>query len=187
MSAYVAEIVLIALAHLAWQSRTSACVIGAAPDDATYAAEDDPCFYVVLSEYGDEAAPDANTFDMDVEIVVDEIGEADVADLPLMFQRFTKFWRVTAYVLVNGARTGATLATTNQDVNLTFAVNVNYFSDRDGVNAMLNPDVAAFSTWTPPSREDFKLTWSDVVDPSTNLTNVTGTTKRMGTYFLGQA
>ena len=98
------EVTLVAKYRAGDQGRRTVAMCGeiAAPDDATYAAEDDPCFYVVLSEYGDEAAPDANTFDMDVEIVVDEIGEADVADLPLMFQRFTKFWRVTAYVLVNG-------------------------------------------------------------------------------------
>lgn len=99
------------------------CAEITAPDDPAYAALQPPCFNVVVTEYGAETEPAAAWSDTGIEIEVTEVPASDVAALPTLYRRFTKYWKVTAYLLDNnGARTGATLTATTDTVNITFAV-----------------------------------------------------------------
>jgi hypothetical protein len=163
------------------------CAEVTAPDDPAYAELAPPCFNTVLTEYGAETAPGASSLAIDFDIEVTEVAGSEVAALPSLYQRFTKYWKVEAFLLVNGARTGATLDPTTETVEITFEVDESYFGKRDAVDAMYSADHAQFG-WSASKRDEdgFTLTWGDV-NETTGLTSVVCATKRMGTYFLGQA
>ena len=77
------------------------CAEVTAPDDPAYAELAPPCFNTVLTEYGAETAPGASSLAIDVDIEVTEVAGSEVAALPSLYQRFTKYWKVEAFLLVN--------------------------------------------------------------------------------------
>tara|TARA_B110000240_G_scaffold70530_1_gene80246 strand:+ start:553 stop:2028 length:1476 start_codon:yes stop_codon:yes gene_type:complete len=163
-----------------------------APDDPAYLTLDAPCFNTVLTEFGAETGPRAVSFDLGVDVVVDQVSANAVSSLPALYQRFTGFWRVRAFLAVNGVRVTSPsevpIAVTTTPIALSFQVDETYFANRDAVDAMFNLDPAVYEQWTPSLKSiaGVELVWG-ATDSVTGLTNVTGKVTKMGTYFLGQA
>jgi hypothetical protein len=163
-----------------------------APDDPAYLTLDAPCFNTVLTEFGAETGPRAVSFDLGVDVVVDQVSANAVSSLPALYQRFTGFWRVRAFLAVNGVRVTSPsevpIAVTPTPIALSFQVDETYFANRDAVDAMFNLDPAVYEQWTPSLKSiaGVELVWG-ATDSVTGLTNVTGKVTKMGTYFLGQA
>jgi hypothetical protein len=158
----------------------SLCANITSPDDDFYAALPPPCYDITVTEFGDEIRPIIIYPDSTVEIEVDEVSSAVVTGPGPLFQRFTKYWRIRAFQVSPRLE----LATTPEEVEVSFRVNASYYTNQDAVNVMLNPDTVTLTekeAWVPVNREVFNLQFVDGTD------EVKGRTRRMGTYFLGQA
>ena len=177
-----------------------------APDDPVYRNANAPCFNTVLTEYGDEDAPIGTTIDLTVEVEVEEVAASAISSLPTLYQRFTKFWQVRAWVatcttdaagtrtcdrtvdLNTDTTTEIPIASLTDPVEITFQVDESYFSNRSGVDAMYNEDPSVNFVWSPVMKNlpGVDLVWG-ATDSVTNKTEVTGRVLKTGTYFLGQA
>jgi hypothetical protein len=80
-----------------------------------------------------------------------------------MFQRFTKYWRIRAFINYNTSGE-MELAYLDTPANITFTVNSTYYSDENAVNVMLNPDTTTFNRsvdWILVDRTTFPLTFDN--------------------------